>query len=80
MNQNQLKMTIDDSGVIWCMPSGIAKRFGIGRTTAYTLIKEFKAIPKYKKSYLDLSWQLKLIRLSDFETFLQEKSCQYLRE
>lgn len=69
-----MKMMIDESGAIWSQPAGLVKRYGIGRTTTYTLLEEMKVIPKYGKSFLDLSHTLKLVKLEDWEAFLQEKS------
>jgi hypothetical protein len=65
---------------VYVQPHMIVKRYSLGRTTVWRLLKEMKAMPKYKKSFLDQGWQLKLVKLVDFEQFMQERNQQYLRK
>ncbi len=58
----------------------IAKLFSVSRTTAWRLLKQMKEQPKYRKSFLDLGWQLKLVNLADFKKFLQEQDKLYLKK
>lgn len=69
-----LKIGIDSHGVEWVQPSGIVKRYSLSRTTVYELLLEMRAHKAYKNSFRDLSHTLKLVKLSDWDRFLQEKS------
>ena len=80
MNRNQLHAYTDPIGVLYVQPKQIAKTFSISRATVHNLLTGMKKIPKYKKSFLDLSFHLKLVKLADFEKYLQEIDRQYLKE
>lgn len=73
--------TVTDSlGAVYVQPVHLTEKFSISRTTVWRLLKKMRAKPKYKNSFLNLTWQLKLVKLTDFEQFLQEESNRYLRE
>lgn len=73
--------TVTDSlGAVYVQPVHLTEKFSISRTTVWRLLKKMRAKPKYKNSFLSLTWQLKLVKLTDFEQFLQEESNRYLRE
>lgn len=61
-------------------PTALMRIYGISRTTVWRLLNEMQAIPKYKKSFLSLSPKLKIVRLADFQAFLEEKSCTIFRQ
>ena len=73
--------TVTDSlGAVYVQPVHLTEKFSISRTTVWRLLKKMRSKPKYKNSFLNLTWQLKLVKLTDFEQFLQEESNRYLRE
>ena len=73
--------TVTDSlGAVYVQPAHLTEKFSVSRTTVWRLLKKMRAEPKYKHSFLNLTWHLKLVKLSDFEQFLQEESNRYLRE
>lgn len=76
MKQNFSK-TLSDG--VYVQPAKIAKLYGIGRTTVWRLLNEMKASSKYQYSFKDLGWKLKLVKLEDFEAFLNAKSKTRLR-
>lgn len=82
MGHSMMRDHTDQHGVLWVQPARLVQLFSIGRTTVWRLTKEMQAIPKYRDSFLDLGYQLKLIKLADFEQFLQERSRSkaYLRK
>lgn len=64
---------------LYVLPCRLAQMFGMGRTTIYTLTKEMRTYKKYRYSFKDLGHKLKLVKVEDFEQFLQEKSDRRLR-
>lgn len=70
----KLKVYEDCTGVVWVRSPELQKRFSLCRTTVYTLLSEMRKMPKYCQSFLDLSYNLRLVKLADFEHFLQERS------
>lgn len=80
MGRSLLQTKTDATGALYVQPKHIVDSFSISRTTVWRLLKTMKQIPKYKKSFLDLGWQLKLVKLSDFEKFLQEQEHEYLKK
>lgn len=64
----------------WVQPKHIVKRYSIGRTTVWRLLKKMKAVPKYEHSFRDLGWALKQVKLADFDEFMQSQDKKYLRE
>ena len=80
MGRSLLQTKTDATGALYVQPKHIADSLSISRTTVWRLLKAMKQIPKYKKSFLDLGWQLKLVKLSDFEKFLQEQEHEYLKK
>lgn len=82
MGHSMMRDHKDKHGALWVQPARLVKLFSIGRTTVWKLTKEMQSIPKYRDSFLDLGWQLKLVKLVDFEQFLKERSRNkaYLRK
>lgn len=80
MARNMEQTRTDESGILYVQPAHIVKQFSIGRTTVWRLLKKMRTIPKYKNSFLDLGWQLKLVKLNDFESFLQDQNHAYLKQ
>lgn len=74
MTKKKLKIYEDDTGAVWVRSPDLQKRFSLCRTTIYMLLTEMRKIPKYYHSFLDLSYTLRLVKLADFERFLQERS------
>ncbi len=64
----------------YVQPKHIMKIYSLGRTTVWKLLTEMRATPKYKKSFRDLGYHLKLVKRADFERFLQDRSNQYLKD
>lgn len=62
---------VKNNGGKWLQPIGLAKQFGIGRTTVGRLINEMRALKKYQKSFIDVSYKCKLINVADFTDFMQ---------
>lgn len=81
MSSKPLKVYEDDVGAVWVRSPELQRRFSLSRTTIYTLLCEMRKIPKFCHSFIDLSQTLRLVKLADFETFIQERSRQkmYLR-
>ena len=80
MGRSLLQTKTDATGALYVQPKHIADNFSLSSTTVWRLLKAMKQIPKYKKSFLDLGWQLKLVKLADFEKFLQEQEHEYLKK
>ena len=74
------EIVTDNLGAEYVQPVHLTEKFSVSRTTVWRLLKKMRAEPKYKHSFLNLTWHLKLVKLSDFEQFLQEESNRYLRE
>ena len=74
------EIVTDNLGTEYVQPVHLTEKFSVSRTTVWRLLKKMRAEPKYKHSFLNLTWHLKLVKLSDFEQFLQEESNRYLRE
>ncbi len=64
----------------YVQPKHIMKIYSLGRTTVWKLLTQMRTIPKYKKSFRDLGYHLKLVKLEDFKRFLQDKNNDYLRK
>lgn len=79
MTKEEMQIRIDKNGQRYFQPKDICNYYGICRTAAHTLIREFRTNPKYKNSYLALSHNLKLVHIKDFDEFLHTKSRNYLR-
>mgnify|MGYP006874361611 CR=1 FL=1 len=76
------KKVLEDADVkqIWARPCQLCKIWGMGRTTMYNKIEQFRQIAKYKKSYIDVSHTVKLIRIKDFESFMMSLDHMYLKK
>lgn len=70
----------DALGRLFVQPKHLVDRYDMSKTTIYRLLKNMKKVPKYRKSFLDLGYHLKLVKLTDFEKYLIERDRQYLRE
>lgn len=71
---------VDDYGEIWVQPKQLVKQYSITRPTLWRLLKKMREIPKYKRSFLDLSQNLRLVRARDFLEFLHSQHQKYLKE
>lgn len=71
---------VDDYGEIWVQPKQLVKQYSITRPTLWRLLKKMREIPKYKRSFLDLSQNLRLVRARDFLEFLKGQDKAYLKE
>lgn len=74
-----LTKVIDDCNCEYVQAGSLVKRYGVSRVTIWRLLNEMRAIQKYRNSFLDLSFNLKLVKLKDFQQFLKERSDKYLR-
>lgn len=61
-------------------PTALMKIYGISRTTVWRLLDEMRGIEKYQGSFLSITPKLKIVRLKDFQTFLEEKSRNQFRQ
>ena len=67
--------TVTDAlGAEYVQPVHLTEKFSISRTTVWRLLKKMRAEPKYKHSFLNLTWHLKLVKLADFKKFLEEQN------
>lgn len=57
----------------------ILKLYDFSRSTLWRLINEMRLIPKYQKSFRDISQQKKLVHLASFEDFLKDKHQKYMK-
>lgn len=74
------QIVIDELGIKYVQPAHLTEVFSLSRTTIYRLLNKMREKQKYKNSFLNLSWHLKLVKLSDFEQFLREENNQYLKK
>ena len=70
----------DADGALYVKAGQIGRLFGLGRTTVWRELNKMRTIPKYKGSFIDISYNLRLVKVADFEQFLKEKNNQYLRK
>ena len=80
MNTEKVKVAIDKSGVEYIQPCHIRDKFDLSRATVHRLLTDMKSMPKYRKSFVRLSYRLSLVKLKDFRQFLTEQDHQYLKE
>lgn len=80
MGRNQLHAFTDPIGVLYVQPKQISKSYSLGRSTVHRILTDMKQVPKYKKSFIDLGYHLKLVKLVDFEKYLHEINGKYLKE
>lgn len=71
---------VDENGGRWLRPKQLQEQFSMSRGTVWKLLKEMRAVPKYKKSVLFLSKTMKIISEQDFLEFLQSRDMAYLKE
>ena len=74
------EIVTDDLGAEYVQPVHLTEKFSISRTTVWRLLKKMRTEPKYKHSFLNLTWHLKLVKLADFKKFLEEQNNQYLKK
>lgn len=79
MGRSMLQTHTDELGALYVQPKHLTISYSMSRTTVYRLLKDMKKIPKYKKSFLDLGFHLKLVKLADFEKYIQDLDRQYLK-
>lgn len=70
---------VDDCNCEYVQAGSLVKRYGVSRVTIWRLLNEMRAIKKYRHSFLDISFNLKLVKLKDFQQFMTERSEKYLR-
>ena len=70
----------DADGALYVKAGHLGKLFGLGRTTVWRELNKMRAVPKYKGSFIDISYGLRLVKVADFEQFLKDKNNQYLRK
>ncbi len=75
-----LKEYTADDGKIFIKAGNLGKLFDMGRTTIWRNLNKMRTLPKYKDSFLDLSYGLRLVNVADFKQFLQEESADYLKK
>lgn len=75
-----VSVRVDDYGDVWVQPKQLVKQYSMTRQTVWRLLNGMREKPKYKKSFLDLSHTLKLVRSKDFLEFLQSQNLAYLKE
>lgn len=55
-------------------PFEIVKQYSMSRSTVYRLMQKMKEIDKYKNTVLDLGHKMKLVKIDEWEQFLEEYS------
>lgn len=70
---------VDSFGQEWLRPRQLEEKYGLGRVTIWRLLSEMRTRPKYRRSIIDLSSKLHLVRDKDFLHFLQSRDKLYLR-
>ena len=73
------KVYVDDYKEPWVQPHQLVKQYSITRPTVWRLLKKMRELPQYKRSFLDLSQTLKLVRAKDFQNFLYSQHQAYLK-
>lgn len=69
-----------DNGNIFVKAGHLGRLFNVGRTTIWRKLEKMRTLPKYKGSFIDLSYGLRLVNVADFKQFLQEESANYLKK
>lgn len=76
-----LKMIrVDSFGREWLRPCQLEEKYGLGRVTIWRLLSEMRTRPKYRRSIIDLSTKLRIVRDKDFLEFLYSKNGLYLKK
>ena len=70
----------DTDGALYVKAGHLGELFDMGRTTVWRKLNEMRAVPKYKGSFIDISYGLRLVKIADCEQFLKEQNNQYIRE
>lgn len=71
---------VDSFGREWLRPRQLEEKYGLGRVTIWRLLSEMRTRPKYRRSIIDLSTKLRIVRDKDFLEFLYSKNKFYLRK
>ena len=70
----------DEAGAEWVQPCQLVKKLSVSRTTVWRMLNRMRDNRKYKESFLDLGFHMKLVKLDDFFKFLHEENGAYLRK
>lgn len=71
---------VDSFGREWLRPRQLEEKYGLGRVTIWRLLSEMRTRPKYRRSIIDLSTKLRIVRDKDFLEFLYSKNGLYLKK
>lgn len=77
---DRFRVLIDKNGMEYVQPCNIGRKFDLSRASVHRLLVKMKADPKYKGSFVRLTFRLSLVNLEDFRRFLHEQDGKYLRE
>lgn len=75
-----IRTNVNYNDKLYVRPCEIVRQYSISRTTVWRLLTEMGKIPKYARSVIVLSPIMKLVNREDFQRFIQERNCQYLRD
>ena len=64
---------VDEYDLKWLQPYQIGQIYSVSRRTVSRLLDEMRANPKYRNAFHTISQRMKLVRVRDFEMFLQER-------
>lgn len=80
MGKYMVHNVIDEDGALWVQPCQLMKKISVSRTTVWRMLNRMRDNRKYKDSFLDLSFHMKLVKQEDFFKFLHEENGAYLRK
>lgn len=82
MSENANNVVLNNSLIVteplYAQPHALGKIFGLSRTTVWRFITEMESCAEYKNASISLNNRLKLIKIKDFEKFLQSQHKQWL--
>ena len=78
--KHNMQIMVDYLGVEYIQPCHIRDKFDLSRTTVHRLLEKMRADPRYRASFIRLTYRLSLVNLADFRKFLFEQDRQYLQE
>ncbi len=73
MAREYIKDIIDEQGT-WYQPARLVQIYNLSRPTIWRLLKDMRGKAKYQGSFRDISYSCRLVRLQDFDEYLQERS------
>ena len=77
---DRFRVLIDKNGMEYVQPCHIGRKFDLSRASVHRILTKMKADPKYRRSFISLTYRLSLVNLEDFRRFLHEQDGKYLRE